>query len=79
MTALEAITQIVNERRKQGIYPASASLTGSILLSGLDVSEFRKQLLQLKRDGVVTLYQTINSHNILLNDTDNKGKDTKQV
>lgn len=67
MTALEAITQIVNERRKQGIIPASAPLISSILLSGLDVSEFKKQLLQLKKDGVITMYQTINSYNILLN------------
>lgn len=79
MTALEAITQIVNERRKQGIYPASASLIGSIQLSGLDISEFRKQILQLKKDGVITMYQSINSYNFLLNDTNNTRESPEQI
>lgn len=66
MSAFEAIKQIIEERSRDGILPLSAPLLQTMSLTGLPVTEFKKQIKELLSMGVITMYRSINSYNFVL-------------
>lgn len=66
MTVLEAITQIISDRRSKHIVPECAMISDVKKLSGLDDKEFREECRKLKREGKIEIKQTINSFAIYL-------------
>ncbi len=66
MTVLEAITQLIDERKEQKRIPHCALLLDVKKLAQLPEEEFRKQVKQLKQEGKIAIKQTINSYSFYL-------------
>lgn len=66
MTVLEAITQIISDRKSKHIVPECAMISDVKKLSGLNDDEFREECRELKREGKIEIKETINSFSIYL-------------
>lgn len=66
MTVLEAITQIISDRRSKHIVPECAMISDVKKLSELDDKEFWEECRKLKREGKIEIKNTINSFSIYL-------------
>jgi len=66
MTVLESITQIIEDRKANRIYPYCAMLSDVRELCGLSDAEFREEVKCLKRAVKIEIKQTINSYSFYL-------------
>ena len=66
MTPLEAITYLIDEKKRNRQIPHCAMLEDVIRLCNLPAPELKKELTKLKKEGFIALKQTINSWSIYL-------------
>lgn len=66
MTVLEAITQIIEMRKSERRVPHSAMIRDVSDMVGLTEGEVWEQALELKREGKITIKDTINSKSFYL-------------
>jgi len=66
MTPLEAITHLIDEKKRARQIPHCAMLEDVIRLCNLPAPELKKELTKLREDGVIARKQTINSWSIYL-------------
>lgn len=66
MTPLEAITYLIDEKKRARQIPHCAMLEDVIRLCNLPAPELKKELTKLREDGVIARKQTINSWSIYL-------------
>ena len=66
MTALEAITHLIEEKKRARQIPHCAMLEDVIRLCNLPAPELKKELTKLREDGVIARKQTINSWSIYI-------------
>ena len=66
MTPLEAITHLIEEKKRARQIPHCAMLEDVIRLCNLPAPELKKELTKLREDGVIGRKQTINSWSIYL-------------
>ena len=66
MTPLEAITHLIDEKKRARQIPHCAMLEDVIRLCNLPAPELKKELTKLREDGVIGRKQTINSWSIYL-------------
>ena len=66
MTPLEAITHLIEEKKRNRQIPHCALLGDVVRLCNLPAPELREELKKLKKEGVIALKQTINSWSIYL-------------
>lgn len=66
MTPLEAITHLIEEKKRARQIPHCAMLEDVVRLCNLPAPELREELKKLKKEGVIALKETINSWSIYL-------------
>ena len=66
MTPLEAITYLIDEKKRNRQIPHCAMLEDVVRLCNLPAPELKKELTKLREDGVIGRKQTINSWCIYL-------------
>ena len=66
MTPLEAITYLIDEKKRARQIPHCAMLEDVVRLCNLPAPELKKELTKLREDGVIGRKQTINSWGIYL-------------
>lgn len=66
MTPLEAITHLIEEKKRARQIPHCAMLGDVVRLCNLPVPELREELQRLKKEGKIAFKQTINSLSIYI-------------
>lgn len=66
MTPLEAITYLIEEKKKNHSIPHCAMLEDVARLCNLPAPELREELTKLKKEGKIAFRETINSWSIYL-------------
>ena len=66
MTPLEAITHLIEEKKRARQIPHCAMLEDVIRLCNLPAPELKKELTKLREEGVIARKQTINSWSIYI-------------
>ena len=66
MTPLEAITHLIDEKKRARQIPHCAMLEDVVRLCNLPAPELREELQRLKKEGKIAFKQTINSWSIYI-------------
>ncbi|NCC80562.1 MAG: hypothetical protein EOM07_13270 [Clostridia bacterium] len=66
MTPLEAITHLIDEKKRNRQIPHCAMLEDVVRLCNLPAPELKEELEKLKKEGVIARKQTINSWSIYI-------------
>lgn len=66
MTPLEAITHLIDEKKRNRQIPHCAMLEDVVRLCNLPAPVLKKELAKLREEGVIARKQTINSWSIYL-------------
>lgn len=68
MKTLEAITHLIDEKKRARQIPHCAMLEDVVRLCNLPAPELREELQRLKKEGKIALRHTINSMSVYLNE-----------